>query len=52
MFDPNEYLKMKYTPPTGTCKCENCQLVPIEQLMARQHEIEKLRVRPPVADRR
>jgi hypothetical protein len=31
---PREYLKIKYSAPTGACKCANCQLVPPERLQA------------------
>lgn len=31
---PREYLKIKYSAPSGGCKCGNCQLVPPEMLEA------------------
>lgn len=40
---PREYLKIKYSAPTGACKCGNCQLVPPEKLVAWADELERLR---------
>lgn len=41
--DPREYMKIKYSAPTGACKCGECQLVPPEMLMVWSAEIESLR---------
>lgn len=40
MSDPREYLKIKYSAPTGACKCGKCQLVPPEALARWQDELE------------
>lgn len=37
---PSEYLKIKYSAPTGACKCGGCQLVPVEVLRRWAQQIE------------
>jgi hypothetical protein len=39
---PGEYLKIRYSAPTGACKCGNCQLVPPEKLAGWDTEIRRL----------
>lgn len=51
---PRSYLAIKYSAPSGACKCGECQLVPPEMLMtwdaeiaALNDQIKQLRIRQP-----